>query len=68
MATLESIANETTSCALLNALHACREDHPLHNTKAYRNAFVIAMQHLEISRKSLDWLKEQADKETKRWA
>lgn len=56
-----------TRAEVLNALHACRTDHPLgkNNSYKWRNAYALAAQcsSFEVKAQDLDWLREHAQSE-----
>jgi len=63
--TLDQIADCTTSCTILNALHACRDGHPLNNSYAWRNAYALiaARPSYEFTGEMVVWLATKADAE-----
>jgi hypothetical protein len=67
---LDRIASAIRSAETLNAIHACRDGHPLgrDNSRKWRNAhFMVmgrpALERMEIDHADLDWLERQATKE-----
>ena len=65
MTNLDRICSQTTNPQMLNALHACRPNHPLNNKFQWRNAHALAAQRpsYEISCADTDWLAKEAAKE-----
>ena len=65
--TLDRICRMTTNPALLNALHACRPDHPWNKTaeRPWRNAWFLACQQPSyiIPNAAKGWLSVQAERE-----
>jgi hypothetical protein len=63
--TLDRVCQLTRKPAVLNALHACREGHPLNKTepRPWLNAWFLASAQPSyvIPADACDWLKEQAD-------
>jgi hypothetical protein len=59
---IDVLCARTRSPSVLNALHACREDHPLGHSHKWRDAYAVVCQHTasfagcNISR--LRWLAE----------
>lgn len=64
--TIDQICQMTTKPSVLNALHACRPDHPWNKiTKTpWLNAYAVASQQpaYHISGAATDWLLAQAKK------
>lgn len=60
--TLDQICQMTKKASTLNALHACREGHPLNKftDKPFWNAAVVASQDRNINMTALQWLTDQA--------
>jgi len=56
---INTICQMTTNSELLNALHACRESHPLNHPKAFHNALALAKQNHDISNEAVGWLAQQ---------
>jgi hypothetical protein len=67
--TLDRICRLTTNPTMLNALHACRPDHPWNKAAEFpwRNAWFLALQQPSyvISNAATDWLAKQATVERK---
>lgn len=61
--TLDQICQMTTSPDLLNALHACRENHPLNGPYQWRNAYSLAAHHKDMTLSAIHWLKVRANQE-----
>jgi hypothetical protein len=63
--TLDRICSLTNNPQMLNALHACRPNHPLNNRYQWRDAWFLACQRpsYEISNDATGWLAKQAAKE-----
>lgn len=61
--TIDSVAALTKSPTLLNALHACRTDHPLnrHTFNPWLNAWCIAYQLYEIPADAMAWLESHIE-------
>ena len=63
---IDEICGMAKSAELRNALHACRDGHPLNKTpeNPFRNAWFMASQRpsYEISSEALIWLEKQATK------
>lgn len=59
---LDTICRQTTAPSVLNALHACRDGHPLNRDNKYcwRNAHSIALRDRGISSRDTDWLASMA--------
>jgi hypothetical protein len=57
--TIDQICQMTTNPELLNALHACRPNHPLKNAHSWYNAYSLAAQRpsYEINLEAVNWLK-----------
>lgn len=47
----------------LNALHACRPNHPNNNSWQWRNAYALACQDFGITLEAIAWLRCQAEQE-----
>jgi len=66
--TLDRICELTTNPTLLNALHACRPDHPWNKAAElpWRNAWFLAMQQriTIIPEEATAWLAKQATVES----
>jgi len=64
MWTIDKICELTNKPSLLNALHACRDGHPLNKTadRPWRNAHFVAMQQPSyvIPTDACDWLLSQS--------
>lgn len=62
---IDKICQMTTSSEILNALHACRDKHPLNNPMAWRNAYCLAAQQKSyiISSEAVEWLYQAAERE-----
>lgn len=65
MMTIDQICQQTTNPSLLNALHACRDGHPLNKiTPApFFNAYMLAAQQPYAKRPdslAIDWLLAQS--------
>jgi hypothetical protein len=62
--TLDQICQMTRNPTVLNALHACRPDHPWNKTtkNPWYSAYFVAMQQpsYEINCAACDWLYKQA--------
>ena len=61
--TLNEICQMTENPELLNALHACREGHPMNGAFQWRNAHSLAIQSRDTTLSAVFWLKTRADKE-----
>lgn len=65
--TIDQICSMTTNPTVLNALHACRPNHPLNKIteRPWRNAWFLAAQQPSyvINSDALDWLYKQAKQE-----
>jgi hypothetical protein len=61
---LDGIALAMTRADAINAIHACRPNHPLgrNNPYKWRNA-AMAVFRSDVSSKDRDWLKKMADAE-----
>lgn len=61
---IDQICQMTTNPELLNALHACRPNHPLQNAHSWWKAYALASQRpsYEIPMSAVNWLKEKAMK------
>ena len=64
---IDQICLGAKSAEFLNALHACRDGHPLNGPYQWRNAHAIAVQRAtrEVDSVALDWLRRKADIEGK---
>ena len=62
---IDQICGQTTNPQMLNALHACRPNHPLNHPYQWRNAHALAAQRpsYEISSASFEWLAKKASEE-----
>ncbi len=62
---IETICRMTTRPEVLNALHACRHNHPLNNPFQWRNAYALASQQPSyvIDCAATCWLEKQAKQE-----
>jgi hypothetical protein len=64
---IDRICKLTRNAETLNALHACRPDHPWNKTakNPWRNAWFLATQRpiWEIPSSALDWLHKRSDAE-----
>lgn len=68
--TVDEICKMTTNATMLNALHACREGHPLNNANAFANAHFLAVQQRNYTlewQSAIAWLNEQANKKRIEW-
>lgn len=67
--TIDRICKLTTRASFLNALHACRPNHPWNKTavRPWREAYFLAEQghFLELPYAAIDWLRRQAETESK---
>ena len=59
---IDAICKMTTRPQTLNALHACRDGHPLGrgNNYKWRNAHAMACQNRDINSAAIDWLEKKA--------
>ena len=60
---LDTLRRMTENPEMLNALHACREGHPLNRATPHpwANAYALACQRpLDFSGAAIDWLRWQA--------
>lgn len=60
MTDLNSICEMTKNPTVLNALHACRDGHPLNNANSFKHAWFLASQHRDIPSNAVEWLRKQA--------
>jgi hypothetical protein len=63
---IDQLCGQTTSPAVLNALHACRTGHPLghRNPWKFRNLWALVSQHtVEFLGTDTDWLRDAASAE-----
>ena len=64
---IDDLCSRTLNPAVLNALHACRPEHPLgrDNKWKWRNAYSLVAQHtITFLHVDTDWLKQKALQET----
>jgi hypothetical protein len=65
--TIDGLCEQTTNPTMLNALHACRPNHPLHKTteRPWTSAYFLARQQKSwiFTGAALAWLEQQAAKE-----
>lgn len=68
---IDAIAKAMTKSETLNALHACREGHPLgkDNPYKFRNAIALVSQSSfldlrDVPHSAIAWLKKMAEQET----
>lgn len=59
--TINQICEMTRNVTMLNALHACRGNHPLHNKDCWKNAWVLACQRHEITLAAVEFLRAKAN-------
>jgi hypothetical protein len=62
---IDTICKMTTRPQTLNALHACRDGHPLgkNNNWKWRNAAAMVFLNPDISMSARDWVEKQASAE-----
>jgi len=63
---IDALCKHTMSPTVLNALHACRDGHPLgrDNPWKWRTALALVQQHtIEFLSADTGWLERMADKE-----
>lgn len=61
--TLDKICQMTSKTETLNALHACRINHPMNNDFQWRNAWFICAQNHDIKSSAVEWLANKAKQE-----
>lgn len=61
---IDDLTAKTTNPTVLNALHACRDNHPIGRYKTryenFVNAAFLAMQDAAFTKSDVDWLRHQA--------
>ncbi len=66
---IDAVCEQTKNPTLLNALHACRPDHPWNKTavRPWYNAYFLARQQpsYRFPAAALDWLQMQAERESR---
>lgn len=59
--TINQICEMTRNATMLNALHACRENHSLNNKDCWKNAWALACQRPEITLAAVEFLRTKAN-------